>query len=76
MATECDNCGHRSNEVKSGEGISEKGRKITLSITESIDMARDLLKSETCSIRIPDLELNVGAGVLLRKYDYSFNKGR
>jgi zinc finger protein len=30
MATLCDTCGHKTNEVKSGGGIEAKGKKITL----------------------------------------------
>jgi C4-type Zn-finger protein len=30
MATLCDACGHKTNEVKSGGGIEAKGKKITL----------------------------------------------
>lgn len=44
MATSCDSCGHRDNEVKSGGGIEPKARKITLLISNSEDMSRDILK--------------------------------
>lgn len=44
MATNCDNCGHRSNEVKSGAGISEYGTKIELQLTDPSDLSRDILK--------------------------------
>ena len=30
MAISCDHCGYRSNEVKAGGGISEKGKKFIL----------------------------------------------
>nr|CAG4647076.1 EOG090X06TU [Megafenestra aurita]SVE92411.1 EOG090X06TU [Megafenestra aurita] len=68
MATNCDACGHRTNEVKSGSGISEKGVKITLRITDPIDISRDVLKSETCSMSIPELDFEVGAGTLGGKF--------
>ena len=68
MATNCDACGHRTNEVKSGSGISEKGVKITLNITDAIDMSRDVLKSETCSMSIPELDFEVGSGTLGGKF--------
>lgn len=65
MGTTCDSCGHRTSEVKSGGGISATGRRIELTMTEpQLDLARDVLKSETCSIEIPSLELHVGAGIL------------
>lgn len=68
MATSCDGCGHRTNEVKSGSGISEKGVRIKLRITDPIDMSRDVLKSETCSLSIPELDFEVGPGTLGGKF--------
>ena len=44
MATVCDACGHKDNEVKGGSGIEPKGTKITLKITDPTDMSRDVLK--------------------------------
>ena len=60
MATSCDICGHKTNEVKSGGGIEDKGTKITLNITDSTDLNRDILKSETATIEIPELEFEMG----------------
>lgn len=68
MATTCEACGERTNEVKSGSGISDKGVRITLRITDPIDMSRDVLKSETCSLKIPELDFEVGAGTLGGKF--------
>ncbi|XP_019063758.1 zinc finger protein ZPR1 isoform X2 [Fukomys damarensis] len=44
MATICENCGHRTNEVKSGGAVEPLGTRITLLITDPSDMTRDLLK--------------------------------
>ncbi len=44
MATTCDHCGHKTNEVKSGGGIEPRGTKITLKVTDPSDMSRDVLK--------------------------------
>ncbi len=44
MATTCDDCGHRTNEVKSGAGIEDRGTRITLRVTDPSDMSRDVLK--------------------------------
>ena len=44
MATNCETCGHRDSEVKSGGGMEEKGRKMTLLIENQEDMSRDILK--------------------------------
>ncbi|KAK2101859.1 hypothetical protein P7K49_019526, partial [Saguinus oedipus] len=46
MATNCENCGHRTNEVKSGGAVEALGTRITLHITDPSDMTRDLLKSD------------------------------
>ncbi|KAM7401709.1 hypothetical protein PAMP_017004 [Pampus punctatissimus] len=68
MATNCDSCGHRTNEVKSGGATEELGTKITLHITDSSDMTRDVLKSETCSVVIPELEFELGMAALGGKF--------
>ncbi|CAG0899414.1 unnamed protein product [Darwinula stevensoni] len=61
MATNCNACGHRTNEVKSGSGISEKGVRFTLNMTNpAVDLNRDVLKAETCSVLVPELELDAG----------------
>ncbi|XP_042871383.1 zinc finger protein ZPR1-like [Penaeus japonicus] len=68
MATHCESCGNRTNEVKSGSGINEKGKKISLKITDPTDMARDVLKSETCTVEIPEFDLYIGSGILGGKF--------
>ncbi|PVU99166.1 hypothetical protein BB560_005545 [Smittium megazygosporum] len=64
MSTTCDSCGYRSNEVKSSGAIMDKGTKITLKITSAEDLSRDLLKSETCGLQIPELDLRLSFGTL------------
>ena len=44
MATTCDACGHRDNEVKSGTGVADKGTRIELQLTDTSDLTRDILK--------------------------------
>ncbi|KAL4608704.1 zinc finger protein ZPR1 [Arapaima gigas] len=68
MATNCDSCGHRTNEVKSGGATEELGTRITLHLTDPSDMSRDLLKSETCSVLIPELEFELGMAALGGKF--------
>ncbi|XP_062995147.1 zinc finger protein ZPR1 [Elgaria multicarinata webbii] len=68
MATNCDACGHRTNEVKSGGAIEPLGTKITLRVTDPSDMTRDVLKSETCRVEIPELEFELGMGALGGKF--------
>ncbi|KAJ2394194.1 nucleolar zinc-finger protein [Coemansia sp. RSA 2603] len=64
MSTTCDNCGYKSNEVKCGGAISEKGKRITLIIEDKEDLSRDILKSETSSFNVPELDLDMVAGTL------------
>ncbi|KAK9466375.1 ZPR1 zinc-finger domain-containing protein [Lipomyces arxii] len=64
MSTVCDNCGYKSNEVKTGGEIPEKGKRITLKIDDPEDMARDILKSETCALTVPELNLDLTQGTL------------
>ena len=44
MATDCTQCGYKSNEVKAGGAISEKGQIITLKMVDNDDLSRDILK--------------------------------
>ncbi|OAQ61025.2 zinc finger protein zpr1 [Pochonia chlamydosporia 170] len=64
MSTVCDHCGYRSNDVKTGGEIPEQGEKITLTVQDSTDLARDILKSETCGLECPELQLQVNPGTL------------
>eukprot|EP00124_Ichthyophonus_hoferi_P003855 Ihof_evm4s368 gene=Ihof_evmTU4s368 len=63
MAVTCDACGNRSSEVKVGGGIASKGRKITLKITCTDDLSRDVLKAESATITIPEIGLEHAEGV-------------
>lgn len=64
MSTVCDDCGYRSNEVKTGGEVPEKGRRITLKVSTSEDLARDILKSESASLHCPELQLRVEPGTM------------
>ena len=61
MATTCDICGHKSNEVKSGSGISSGGIRYRLVMTDTTDLDRDILVSETSSFAIPDLDFELSS---------------
>lgn len=64
MSTVCDACGYRSNDVKTGGEIPEKGKMISLKIKGPEDLARDILKSESCALECPELMLSVNPGTL------------
>ncbi|KFM61563.1 Zinc finger protein ZPR1, partial [Stegodyphus mimosarum] len=68
MATTCDACGHKTNEVKSGSGIEPYGVRFILKIETDEDLTRDILKSDTCAISIKELELEVGAAAFGSRY--------
>jgi zinc finger protein len=64
MATVCEACGSRTNEVKSGGGIEEKGIKIEVKLLSRDDFSRDVLKSENCHVSIRELDVEVGPSTL------------
>lgn len=64
MSTVCDDCGYRSNDVKTGGEIPVLGRKTTLKVESNVDLARDILKSESCAMECPELSLQVNPGTL------------
>lgn len=63
-STVCDHCGYRTNEVKTGGAVPEKGRRITLKVETVEDLSRDILKSDTCALSSPELEIWSQPGTL------------
>ncbi|KAJ1794627.1 nucleolar zinc-finger protein [Coemansia sp. RSA 2399] len=68
MSTTCDQCGYKSNEVKCGGAISAQGKRITLTLEDKDDLSRDILKSETSSFKVPELDLDMFAGTMGGKF--------
>ncbi|KAK3433754.1 zinc finger protein ZPR1 [Eucalyptus grandis] len=64
MASTCDACGYRNSELKPGGRIPEKGKQISLCVKNTKDLSRDVIKSDTASVRIPELELELASGTL------------
>ncbi|KAI9721999.1 MAG: hypothetical protein M1812_001958 [Candelaria pacifica] len=64
MSTNCDHCGYRTSEVKTGGEVPEKGRRITLKVENMADLSRDILKSESCAFSCPELGLDIQPGTL------------
>ena len=64
MATCCEHCGYKSSEVRTGGPIEPLGRKIILKVESLEDMSRDVLKSSSCSVFIPEIDLHLGTGTL------------
>ncbi|KAK6150209.1 hypothetical protein DH2020_017734 [Rehmannia glutinosa] len=64
MASSCDTCGYRNSEVKPGGRIPDKGKKIIVHVKNIKDLSRDVIKSDTASVIIPELELELTSGTL------------
>ena len=66
MAFICDECGYKTNEIKAGGGVPPKGVRWTLSVsgTKPEDMHRDVLKSNTARVKIPELGFEMEPGSL------------
>ena len=68
ISTACDHCGYRTSEVKTGGSVPEKGRQIILKVLEQVDLARDVLKSETCTVFCPELKLEITPGTMSGRF--------
>lgn len=64
MSLLCEKCGYKSNEIKGGGAIPKFGTKITLRVSTASDLAREVLKSDTAGLEIPELELELDEGGL------------
>lgn len=64
MSTVCEDCGYRSNEVKTGGEVPAQGKVIKLMVDSETDLARDILKSESCFLECPELKLEVQPGTM------------
>lgn len=60
----CMGCGYRTNDVKTGGEIPSKGRRIWLDIKTPEDLSRDILKSETCCLKVPACNVEVQPGTM------------
>ncbi|KAK2969126.1 hypothetical protein RJ640_017241 [Escallonia rubra] len=64
MASSCDGCGYRNSELKPGGCIPAKGKKVTVRVTNIGDLSRDVIKSDTAGVSIPETDLELGSGIL------------
>lgn len=58
----CDQCNYHTSDVKTGGEVPEKGKRITVHVKGPDDVGRDILKSETCLLRIPMCNVEVTPG--------------
>jgi zinc finger protein len=64
MSFNCEHCGVKNSDVKAGGGITEKGILITLDVKSENDLKREVFKSDTAGVKIPELELEIDYGTL------------
>ena len=64
MNTTCNECGYQTKDVKTGGEVSAKGKRIHLTVKDPKDLHRDILKSESCLLRIPEFEVSVEPGTM------------
>ncbi|TPP51775.1 ZPR1 zinc-finger domain family protein [Leishmania donovani] len=64
MAFKCEYCGYKSNEIKAGGEINPKGLRLTLHVKSEADLKRDVLKSDTATLIIPEVRLELAPGTL------------
>lgn len=60
----CEYCGYRTNDVKTGGEVPEFGKRITLHVKDSKDLSRDLLKSENCTLLVPECRVEIAPGTM------------
>ena len=64
MAFRCATCDFRSNEIKSTGVAPEKGKVATLRVESATDLSRDVLKSDTTKLQLPELDFEMQPGSL------------
>lgn len=62
IAFTCDYCLHRETEIKTGGGIPDKGKLYTIKVNHPDDLNRDLFKSESAEVEIPEIGCTVVSG--------------
>ena len=62
MAFSCDYCGYRNTEIKHGGGISKHATKIVFYVNSEKDLNRDIFKSDSCSLEIPEIDFEMAPG--------------
>lgn len=65
MSSACESCGYKNSEIRPGGGVSEKGQIVSLKVSKKEDLNRDVIKSESAGIEIPELTLSVSSGTAM-----------
>lgn len=61
MSFECSHCNFRNNEITSAGIIQERGCTYTLKVESKEDLDRQIIKSETCTSRFVEVDLEIPA---------------
>lgn len=64
MAFTCEVCGAKSNEIKPGGGYKDHGKRWTLNVDTIDDLNRDVIISETASITIERIDIEMSPGTI------------
>merc|ERR1712130_365777 len=59
MSFRCDDCGYRNNEVQSGGRVETNGVKVIAIVDGARDLNRQVVKSEHCTVKIPELDFEI-----------------
>ncbi|KAJ3235008.1 NAD-dependent protein deacetylase sirtuin-2 [Chytriomyces hyalinus] len=59
MTTDCESCLYKSSEIRTGGAISPMGMRTVFHVRNETSLKREVLKSESCSFRIPELDLDL-----------------
>ena len=62
--TVCEMCRYKTTDVKTGGEVPKHGKKIWLHVKDAKDLERDILKSETCLLKIPECRVEVTPGTM------------
>eukprot|EP00210_Caulerpa_lentillifera_P006302 g6020.t1 len=65
MSNACESCGYKNSEIRPGGGVSPLGKSVRLRVTGVADLNRDVIKSESAGIEIPELMLSISSGTAL-----------
>lgn len=59
MAVACNECHYRNSEVKFGGELQEQGQRIFLQVNQESDLSRQIVKSDSASLSIPELDFEI-----------------
>eukprot|EP00658_Telonema_sp_P-2_P006995 TRINITY_DN12617_c0_g1_i4.p1 TRINITY_DN12617_c0_g1~~TRINITY_DN12617_c0_g1_i4.p1 ORF type:complete len:551 (+),score=123.41 TRINITY_DN12617_c0_g1_i4:88-1740(+) len=55
----CDHCGHRNESVDFAGAYQEQGKIVTLEVRGPDDLQRQVIKSDSCVVKIPEMEFEI-----------------